>query len=133
MLCPHCTDETLEPHHRAGIELDVCPRCRGVWLDRGELARLAADSEPADVGDPAGSVPPAPWSARHDDHLDDHRPVGPQRRADSQDRGAGRADRDERRANREDRVRRPERRRRKSRTKRLGDAIEDLFEDVLDL
>lgn len=41
MNCPLCVDESLTPHHHGGIEIDVCPRCKGVWLDRGELDRLA--------------------------------------------------------------------------------------------
>jgi uncharacterized protein len=31
---------TLKSSDRQGIEIDVCPRCRGVWLDRGELDKL---------------------------------------------------------------------------------------------
>ena len=37
--CPVCTTEMLVAH-RQGIEIDHCPRCRGVWLDRGELEKL---------------------------------------------------------------------------------------------
>ena len=40
MNCPLCIDEVLDVTHRGGIEVDVCPRCRGIWLDRGELDRL---------------------------------------------------------------------------------------------
>ena len=39
MQCPVC-QETLRSSDRQGIEIDVCPRCRGVWLDRGELDKL---------------------------------------------------------------------------------------------
>ena len=39
MQCPVCQD-TLTSSDRYGIEIDVCPRCRGVWLDRGELDKL---------------------------------------------------------------------------------------------
>jgi Zn-finger nucleic acid-binding protein len=39
MQCPVC-QETLTPTDRQGIEIDVCPRCRGVWLDRGELDKM---------------------------------------------------------------------------------------------
>ena len=45
MNCPLCIDQTLESMHRQGVEIDVCPKCRGVWLDRGELDRLAADPD----------------------------------------------------------------------------------------
>src|SRR5688500_61720 len=36
MQCPVCANP-LRPVDRQGIEIDVCPQCRGVWLDRGEL------------------------------------------------------------------------------------------------
>ena len=39
MLCP--VDATpLEITFRDGVEIDYCPECRGIWLDRGELDRL---------------------------------------------------------------------------------------------
>ena len=37
--CPVCTTE-LTAADRQGVEIDYCPRCRGVWLDRGELEKL---------------------------------------------------------------------------------------------
>ena len=40
MRCPHCPDQTLQMTERQGIEIDYCPNCRGVWLDRGELDKL---------------------------------------------------------------------------------------------
>jgi Zn-finger nucleic acid-binding protein len=40
MRCPHCPDATLSMTDRQGIEIDFCPQCRGVWLDRGELDKL---------------------------------------------------------------------------------------------
>ncbi|QGZ63687.1 TFIIB-type zinc ribbon-containing protein [Paraburkholderia acidisoli] len=40
MKCPNCPDVTLSLAERHGVELDYCPQCRGVWLDRGELDRL---------------------------------------------------------------------------------------------
>ena len=40
MRCPVCLEAELVPHIRAGIEVDHCPRCRGMWLDRGELEKL---------------------------------------------------------------------------------------------
>ena len=39
MLCPVCQVE-LRIMDRQGIEVDFCPKCRGVWLDRGELDKL---------------------------------------------------------------------------------------------
>ena len=40
MKCPVCTDSTLVMADRAGVEIDYCPACRGVWLDRGELDKI---------------------------------------------------------------------------------------------
>lgn len=39
MKCP-VDDTTLSISDRQGIEIDYCPQCRGVWLDRGELDKL---------------------------------------------------------------------------------------------
>lgn len=39
MKCPVCT-ETLTMSVRQGVEIDFCPKCRGVWLDRGELDKI---------------------------------------------------------------------------------------------
>jgi Zn-finger nucleic acid-binding protein len=39
MQCPNC-NETLVMADRQGIEVDYCPKCRGVWLDRGELDKI---------------------------------------------------------------------------------------------
>ncbi|MCS7172920.1 MAG: zf-TFIIB domain-containing protein [Armatimonadetes bacterium] len=39
MLCPVCQVE-LRIAERSGIEIDYCPKCRGVWLDRGELDKI---------------------------------------------------------------------------------------------
>lgn len=40
MKCPVCPDVTLVMIDRQGVEIDYCPNCRGVWLDRGELDKL---------------------------------------------------------------------------------------------
>jgi len=40
MKCPTCPDSTLLISSREGIEIDYCPACRGVWLDRGELDKI---------------------------------------------------------------------------------------------
>ncbi len=39
MNCP-VDNETLQMTERSGVEIDYCPRCRGVWLDRGELDKI---------------------------------------------------------------------------------------------
>jgi len=53
MACP-VDGATLVMSERAGIEIDYCPTCRGVWLDRGELDKIIERSEQA--------APPAPPS-----------------------------------------------------------------------
>ncbi|MFT3929528.1 MAG: zf-TFIIB domain-containing protein [Spongiibacteraceae bacterium] len=40
MKCPVCPDATLLMSERQGVEIDYCPTCRGIWLDRGELDKL---------------------------------------------------------------------------------------------
>ena len=40
MKCPVCREPDLIMADRQGIEIDYCPRCRGVWLDRGELDKI---------------------------------------------------------------------------------------------
>ena len=52
MLCPQCGVD-LVMSDRQGIEIDYCPKCRGVWLDRGELDKIIERS----LG-PAPSAPP---------------------------------------------------------------------------
>ena len=43
MKCPNC-NETLSMTERQGVEIDYCPNCRGVWLDRGELDKIIEKS-----------------------------------------------------------------------------------------
>lgn len=40
MLCPVCKTVNLVMSERQGVEIDYCPQCRGVWLDRGELDKI---------------------------------------------------------------------------------------------
>ncbi len=40
MKCPVCNGIDLKMADRQGIEIDYCPECRGVWLDRGELDKI---------------------------------------------------------------------------------------------
>jgi Zn-finger nucleic acid-binding protein len=61
MRCP-VDNETLVMADRNGVEIDYCPKCRGVWLDRGELDKIiervgAAPAAPAPAAAP--SAPPA--------------------------------------------------------------------------
>ena len=47
MNCPTCKVE-LKMADRQGVEIDYCPQCRGVWLDRGELDKIIERSGQAD-------------------------------------------------------------------------------------
>jgi len=62
MKCP--IDETqLVMTERAGVEIDYCPKCRGVWLDRGELDKIIERSAAPQAPEPRV------WEAEHDrDH-----------------------------------------------------------------
>ena len=44
MNCP-VDNEVLQMSERSGVEVDYCPRCRGVWLDRGELDKILDRAE----------------------------------------------------------------------------------------
>ena len=78
MKCP--TDgSTLTMSERGGIEIDYCPECRGVWLDRGELDKIIERSvtQPA----PAAPAPQAPQSSSYEEERDARRVQQDQRYA----------------------------------------------------
>jgi Zn-finger nucleic acid-binding protein len=62
MKCPACPDTTLVMADRQGVEIDYCPACRGIWLDRGELDKLL---DRAAAATSAAAPPPAPASQQH--------------------------------------------------------------------
>lgn len=81
MNCPICTI-ALVMSERLGIEVDYCPKCRGVWLDRGELDKIIERSVPAAAPEqrPPAAAPyqqeqsyNRPYDKHHDKHHgDDH-------------------------------------------------------------
>lgn len=88
MKCP-VDSVDLVMSERSGVEIDYCPQCRGVWLDRGELDkiidRVSADSAPAPApqvpSQPSIAPPPLynpfesrPGKQRYDDRRDYDRP-----------------------------------------------------------
>ena len=75
MQCPIDGTE-LVMTDRSGVEIDYCPQCRGVWLDRGELDKIIERS--------AAPTPPPPPSGRQS-YDDDYR--GDDRRYRDDDRG----------------------------------------------
>ena len=50
MKCP-VDSATLQMTERQGVEIDYCPECRGVWLDRGELDKIIARADDGDDDD----------------------------------------------------------------------------------
>lgn len=56
MKCPVCKEKQLVMTERQNIEIDYCPECRGIWLDRGELDKLIERSE----REIASALPPQP-------------------------------------------------------------------------
>ncbi|KTE15061.1 zf-TFIIB domain-containing protein [Sphingopyxis sp. H115] len=61
---------------RQGIEIDYCPQCRGVWLDRGELDKIIERSEAASAPPPRASAPPPPQPQYRERGYDDDRRYG---------------------------------------------------------
>jgi hypothetical protein len=49
MKCPVCTTVNLVMSDRQGVEIDYCPECRGVWLDRGELDKIIERSASQEI------------------------------------------------------------------------------------
>lgn len=47
MQCPVCLTVELRIAERSGVEIDYCPKCRGIWLDRGELDKIIERAERA--------------------------------------------------------------------------------------
>lgn len=81
---------------RSGVEIDYCPQCRGVWLDRGELDRIIERSAPGPQ--PAGERPYEPPRSEGHRGDDGYRGDGRDRRDGhgERDRRDGHGDRDRR-------------------------------------
>jgi uncharacterized protein len=65
MNCPVCKETRLVMSERQGIEIDYCPTCRGVWLDRGELDKIIERS----AGEQAPQLQRSVDSRRDDDYY----------------------------------------------------------------
>ncbi len=140
MQCP-VDGAQLVITERQGVEIDYCPQCRGVWLDRGELDKIidrtAFEAGPApELANPEPVAPPPPPSSRdthlerpREDHQEDAR-----REYRSRDTDRYREDRrrdrgDERRYDDEDRYRgKKDKDYRKKKKSRVADFLEDIFD-----
>ena len=70
MNCP-IDGTSLQMTERQGVEIDYCPRCRGVWLDRGELDKIIARGGAGERA-PEGPFYPDPRGDERDrEHWDD--------------------------------------------------------------
>ena len=126
MNCPLCIDQVLDERFSHGIEVDVCPNCKGVWLDRGELERLMAQSRVDDptvlassghrVAQDGGALPPAPVAVPDRDEPKKQKP-----KKDTRD------DWDDREKSSK------KSKKKKSKKKRFSDLLEDVLDEVLDL
>jgi uncharacterized protein len=67
MKCP-VDGATLVMTERSGVEIDYCPQCRGVWLDRGELDKIIEKATPA-----VALQEPAREARRDEPRREDHR------------------------------------------------------------
>lgn len=75
MKCPIDSTVDLVMTDRSGIEIDYCPTCRGVWLDRGELDKIIERTQlpaAATILPATAAAKPPRWDDDDHDH-DDHR------------------------------------------------------------
>lgn len=89
MKCPVCEQPDLVMSERQNIEIDYCPKCRGVWLDRGELDKIierANEYEAEQAAQRQIPLPPPPQAQqqyppqsrhRHDEDYKYHKKKKP--------------------------------------------------------
>jgi Zn-finger nucleic acid-binding protein len=91
MLCPACKVD-LVMSERQNVEIDYCPKCRGVWLDRGELDKIIERAVTQDAPPPPQPAaqhsappppPPPPREYYREEHggYDKHRKYGHRRKS----------------------------------------------------
>jgi hypothetical protein len=146
MDCPLCKVE-LRMSVRQGVEIDYCPKCRGIWLDRGELDKLielsvnigpvpgaaatyAAEPLPEPTPYPPAEPPRPTYEAPRDRRYEDDRDYYDDRRHEYDDRRHEERGYKEREAR--DRYSKDDRRyrKRKKRKSWLGELLD--FDDLLD-
>lgn len=91
LLCPSCRID-LVMSERQGIEIDYCPKCRGVWLDRGELDKIIERSAIEDsraTSPPPSSQPTSPAQAPSSDYYEGRHGSGHGSRGYGSARGRG--------------------------------------------
>ncbi len=124
MRCPMCLDVELDERFSQGIEIDVCPNCKGVWLDHGELHELVQRARPApsthDRGVSDGPVVLASSGPAVSDGA--HVESGPS------------ASKKKKKSNKtaESAKSKKSKKKKKSKAARWGSMLEDVLDDVLD-
>ncbi len=73
MQCPN-DGAVLTMSERSGIEIDYCPTCRGVWLDRGELDKIIERSFAQAPAASAAPPPQAPQAGQQQGYQQSYRP-----------------------------------------------------------
>ncbi len=78
MKCPACKEHNLMMTERQGVEIDYCPECRGIWLDRGELDKILekarAEESPRRDQDSRGEPRHEPrYEPRREDYKDSYK------------------------------------------------------------
>jgi uncharacterized protein len=68
MKCPVCSNVNLVMSERQGVEIDYCPECRGVWLDRGELDKIIERAATQESAPP----PQRPQAPQTNSYQKDH-------------------------------------------------------------
>lgn len=133
MQCPLCKDSTLEARFSHGIEVDVCPNCSGVWLNHGELEKIAAQTVPQTES----ASPMKPFEPLDESTWDERRqsPDDADRSSWKSDRRQNDRDDDDHDDHDDDDVAEKKKSNKRSKKKDLsfGEMLEEVFDDLLDL
>lgn len=122
MKCPIDQTELLMTE-RHGVEIDYCPKCRGVWLDRGELDKIIEMATPeVALANPDPAPAPAPRASGHPERRHEEPRYGERRDDRSDDR------RDDRHGDHRDDRRDTYKSARRYRKKRRKSFLEDMFD-----
>ena len=89
LMCPN-DDAPMQTLERSGVQFDMCPTCRGVWLDRGELEKLMASA--TDEGRAAAPPQPQPQAQPYPPQQPPPQPWGQQPYRDDRYKGGYRDD-----------------------------------------
>ena len=71
MKCPIC-EVDLQMTERQGVEIDYCPKCRGIWLDRGELDKIIEKSSSGGGNEAISRPQQEPYRDDSHHHDDKH-------------------------------------------------------------